>query len=106
MSIGHRRFPDTEPSREQVHGIITEQVKVQKLLDLTKHEGWEVLNEELTRRELDAMRQLATGSTEPDIIAFYRAMAQICRHFREMPERLEQQRETLQLELDLVAPKE
>ncbi len=106
MSIGHRRFPEQQTDRSRVSGILAELNTVQKLLDLTKHEGWESLNEELTRRELGAMQQLASGSTEQSEITFNRAVAQICKYLRELPDRMEQQRDTLQGELDLVAPTE
>ncbi len=106
MSIGYRRFPEQQTDRSRVSAIIQELNTAQKLLDLTKHEGWEVLSEELTRRELGAMYQLASGSTEVSEISFNRAVAQICKYLRELPERTEQQRETLQSELDTVAPQD
>ncbi len=104
MSIGHRRFPEVEPDRTRIAAIVNELHNNELLLDLTRHEGWDLLNAELTRRELSAMQQLASGSTEVSEITFNRAVAQICKYLREMPERLEQTRETLQSELDSVVP--
>ena len=106
MSIGYRNFPSIEPSKNQIAAILAELNRVNKLLDLTKHEGWEVLAAELTQQELRAMRALASNATQGDDIPHNRALVQICRYLREMPDRLEQERETLQAELDLTAPTE
>jgi hypothetical protein len=106
MSV-HRRFPETDPliSKEQVRALLEEMERTTKLASLTEHEGWKVLDEDLTKREYAAMQQLTYGSLNTEDVAFNRALAQICRYIRELPSRSTQQRETLQAEYDLYAPR-
>ncbi len=106
MSI-NRRLPSTNgsASKARIESIVSELEIVIPLYEMTQTPGWEILNQELTRRELAAMERLASGSTELEEVMFNRATAQICRYFRDLPSRTQQQRDTLQAELDLVAPR-